>query len=228
LDLVELDGKYFLIDNVEILDISFGGVSLNVDRGLTIGKEYLMTLVEKGKRLEVKGIIVRSALSGPEKRTGGESVTRYTVSMKFKDGQRNKIVDFINSLEQLQKEEKPAMVERRRHARFHFTIPLDTLLSHAEQFKVKKISLSGMLIHGEQALAIDKMIPMGLSLDADHSVDFIGRVASCQMTNDQGQATYAIGVEFSNMTVAGRALLETFVDELARTKGAPEGEQEDT
>jgi hypothetical protein len=122
----------------------------------------------------------------------------------------------------------PAMVERRHHARFHFTIPLDTLLSHAEQFKVKKISLSGMLIHGEQALEIDKTIPMGLSLDADQPVDFIGRVASCQMTNDQGQATYATGVAFSTMTDAGKALLETFVDELARPKGAPEGEQEDT
>jgi len=30
------------------------------------------------------------------------------------------------------------------------------------------------------------------------------------------------------MTDAGRTLLKTFVDELARTKGAPDGEQEDT
>jgi hypothetical protein len=228
LDLVELDGKYYLIDSVEILNISFGGVSLDVDRGLTIGKEYLMTLVEKGKRLEVKGIVVRSALSGSEKRAIGESVTRYTVSMKFKDGQIHKIVDFVNSLEQLKKEEKPAMVERRLHVRFHFTIPLDTLLSHAEQFKVKKISLSGMLIQGEHALEINSMVPMGLSLNADNPVNFIGRVASCHMTKDKGQAPYEIGVAFSDMTDTGRMLLKTFVDELERTAGTPDGEKEDT
>ena len=45
LDIVELGGKMFLIDDVEILDISLGGVSLKVDRGLNIGKEYLITLV---------------------------------------------------------------------------------------------------------------------------------------------------------------------------------------
>lgn len=228
LDLVELDGKYFLIDNVEILNISFGGVSLNVDRGLTIGKEYLMTLVEKGNRLEVKGIIVRSALSGSEKRADGESVPRYTVSMKFKDGQIHKIADFINSLDQFKKAEKPAMAERRLHVRFHFTIPLETLLSHSAQFKVKKISLSGMLIQGEHALEINSMIPMGLSLNADNPVNFIGRVASCHMTKDKGQTPYEMGVAFSDMTDTGSMLLKTFVDELERTAGTPDGEKEGT
>jgi hypothetical protein len=225
LDLVELDGNYFLIDIVEILDISFSGASLKVDRGLTIGKEYLMTLVEKGNRLEVKGIVVRSALSGSEKRADGENVPRYTASMKFKDGQMHKIADFINSLEEFKKKDKPAMVERRLHVRFHFTIPLETLLSHSAQFKVKKISLSGMLIQGEHALEINSMIPMGLSLNADNPVNFIGRVASCHMTKGKGQAPYEIGVAFSDMTDTGRMLLKTFVDELERTAGTPDGEK---
>jgi len=226
LDLVELDGQYFLIDIVEILDISFSGVSLKVDRGLTIGKEYLMTLVEKGNRLEVKCTVVRSA-SGSEKRANGESVPRYTASMKFKDGQMHKIADFIDSLEQFKKEERPAMAERRRHVRFHFTIPLETLLSHAAQFTVKKISLSGMLIQSEHALEINSMIPMGLSLQADDPVNFIGRVASCHMTKDKGQVPYEIGVAFSDITDTGRMLLETFVDELERTAGALDSEKAD-
>jgi hypothetical protein len=225
LDLVELDGNYFLIDIVEVLDISFSGASLNVNRGLTIGKEYLMTLVEKGNRVEVKGIVVRSALSGSEKRANGEKVPRYTASMKFKDGQIHKISDFIDSLEQFKKEERPAMAERRRHVRFHFTIPLETLLSHAAQFTVKKISLSGMLMQGEHALEINSMIPMGLSLHADNPVNFIGRVASCHVTKDRGQTPYEIGVAFSDMTDTGRMLLKTFVDELERTAGAPDGKK---
>jgi hypothetical protein len=90
--------QVFFFDNVEILDISFGGVSLNVDRGLTVGKEYLMTLVEKGKSIAVKGIVVRSALSEPGERTDGERVAHYAVSMNFKDGQLHKVAELINSL----------------------------------------------------------------------------------------------------------------------------------
>jgi hypothetical protein len=227
LDLVELDGNYFLIDIVELLDISFSGASLKVDRGLSIGKEYLMTLVAKGRSLDVKGIIVRSASSGSEKQVNGESVPRYAASMKFKDGQINKIADFIDSLDQLKKEEKPAMVERRLNVRFHFTVPLETLLSHAAQFQVKKISLSGMLIQSEHALEINSMIPMGLSFNADNPVNFIGRVASCLMTKEKGQAPYEIGVAFSDTTDTGRMMLKTFVDEMERTAGDPDRETED-
>jgi hypothetical protein len=71
------------------------------------------------------------------------------------------------------------------------------------------------------------MIPMGLSLQADDPVNFIGRVASCHMTKDKGQAPYEIGVAFSDITDTGRMLLETFVDELERTAGALDSEKAD-
>jgi hypothetical protein len=224
---VELDGKMYLIDNVEILNISFGGVSLKADRELNIGKEYLLTLVKKGKSIDVKGIAVRSALSSSEERTNGERVTLYTASMKFKDGQTEKIADFLNLIEQHKKEEVPVMVDQRRSVRFHITIPVETVLSHSAKFKVKKISLSGMLIQSEQALEINGMIPMGLSFNAGDPVNFIGRVASCQMANDKGQAYYAIGVEFTDLTDKGRTLLKTFIDDLAVMKANPEEEKAD-
>jgi hypothetical protein len=227
LDLVELDGKMFLIDNVEVLNISFGGVSLKTDRELNIGKEYLITLVEKGKSIDVKGIAVRSALSGSDERTDGKRVTLYTASMKFKDGQAEKIAAFLNLIEQHKREEVPVMVDQRRSVRFHITIPLETMLSHSTKFKVKKISLSGMLIQTEQALGIESMIPMGLSLNAGDPVNFIGRVASCRMAGDKGQAHYEIGVEFTDLTDKGRTLLKTFIDDLAVKKGDPEGEKAD-
>jgi len=217
LDIVELDGKMSLIDDVEILDISLGGVSLKVDRGLNIGKEYLITLVEESKSIDVKGIAVHSALRETEEWTNGERVTSHTARIKFKDGQTAKIAGILNSIQQLRKEEVPVTADRRLHVRFHFTIPLDTLLSHTAQLRVKKIGLSGMLIQSEQALAINSLIPMALSLNADDRVNFSGRIVTCQMSKDDGRALYEMGVELSDLTDKGRTLLKTFIDDLAVT-----------
>lgn len=217
LDIVELDGKMSLIDDVEILDISLGGVSLKVDRGLNIGKEYLITLAEKGESIDVKGIAVHSALRETEERANGERVTSHTARIKFKDGQTAKVVGILNSIQQLKKEEVPVTDDRRLHVRFHFTIPLDTILSHSAQLRVKKISLSCMLIESEQALEINSLIPMVLSLNTDDPVNFSGEIVTCQLSKDNERALYEIGVEFSDLTDKGRTLLKTFIDDLAVT-----------
>ncbi|MGE5174570.1 MAG: PilZ domain-containing protein [Betaproteobacteria bacterium] len=229
LDLVELDGNMFLIDDVEILDISLGGVSLKVDRGLNIGKEYLITLAEKGKSVDVKGIVVHSAIKGTEVQTNGERVTIHTARLKFKEGQAAKIARVLNSIQQLEKEEAPAAAapDRRLHVRFQFTIPLETVLSHSAQFTVKNIGLSGMLIQSDQALEINNLIPMGLSLNADDPVNIIGRIVTCQMNKGDGRALYEMGVEFSDFTDKGRTLLKKFIDDLAITKENPEAAKAD-
>jgi hypothetical protein len=224
LDLMEMNGTMSITDNVEILNMSYGGVSLKADRMLTIGKEYVLTLREKENSIKVKGITIRSAMSSREDTTDGKSVALYTASMTFQDGQHDAIADFLNSIEQRQKVDAPVKADQRLHVRFHFTIPLEHMLNFSADFKVRKISLSGMLIESEQTLEINCRIPMGLSLNAGGAVNFIGRVASCQVKS-QGQALYEIGIEFSALTETGRALLKTFIDSLAVTKDNLDGQK---
>ena len=107
------------------------------------------------------------------------------------------------------------MVDRRLTVRFYITTPWEKTLCFPAEFTVKEISLSGMLIQTDQALETESMIPMGLSLKADNPVNFIGRVASCRMTEDKGQAHYEIGVEFKDLTDKDRSLLKTLIDYLA-------------
>ena len=66
----------------------------------------------------------------------------------------------------------------------------------------------------DEALGIESMIPMGLSLKADNHVKFIGRAASCRMAGDTGGATYEIGVEFTDLTDEDRTLIKVFIDYL--------------
>jgi hypothetical protein len=214
LDLMEIDGKIILANKVEILNISLGGISLKTDRRLNVDKEYLITLGDKGKHIDVKGIIVRCQLVNIEERGKGKRVPIYTAGMMFKDAPPDKIADFLNSIEKHKKAEVPVMVNRRLEVRFYITTPEQTL-SFPAQIKVKEISLSGMLIQTEEALGIEIIIPMGLSLKADIPVNFIGRVASCRKTEDEWQAHYEIGVEFKDLTDADRTSLKTFIDYLA-------------
>ena len=216
LDLIEINGKMSLTDKVEVLDISLGGVALKADRRLNIGKEYLIKLQEKGKALEVKGIVVRSELSGIEERGHGERVSIYTAGLVFKDGFADKIADFLRPIEQKRKKESPAGVDNRRlNVRFNITTPGKHILSYPLQFKVRSVSLGGMLIQTRQSVEINSTIPMELSLNTDKAVSFIGRTIACNMTEIAGQASYDIRVEFTDLMDKAKTLLKTFIDYLA-------------
>ena len=219
LDLIEVNGQISLTDKVEILDISLGGVALKVDRRLNIGREYLLKLREEGKTLEVKCIVVRAELSGIEQRANGESVSIYTAGMTYKEGSTARIADFLKPIEQHKQLKEPDASDRRFDVRFNIVGPLDTMLSYPTQFTVKTISLGGMLIQTEQALAIESRVPMTLSLNADKPVKFIGRVAACQQNDDQGSKHYDIGVEFTDLTDQNITLIKSFIDFLADANG---------
>ena len=228
LDLIEINSKMRFANKVEIVDISFGGVALKADSRLNIGREYLIRLGDEENSLDVKGIVIRSELSGIEERSNGERVSIYTAGIRFRDDSVDKIADFFHNAIQHHKKEKVEMtIDQRINVRFQITAPWEKILSFPAQFKMKEISLNGMLIRTDQPLGIKSVIPLELSLKADNPVHFSGRVASCRMTEGKGQASYEIGVAFLDLTDKDRTLIKTFIDYLAVTRVNAEGEKTD-
>ncbi len=225
LDLIEINGKMSLTDKVEVLDISLGGVALKADRRLNIGKEYMIKLKEKGKTLDVKGIVVRSELSGIEERGHGETASIYTAGLVFKDGFADKIADFLRPIEQNRKKNSSAVVDRRFNVRFTITTPGKHILSYPLEFKLRSISLGGMLIQTQQSVEINSTIPMELSLTSDKAVTFVGRTIACNMTEIAGQANYDIRVEFTDLTDKDKTLLQTFIDYLDELEARDAGKK---
>ncbi len=215
LDAATPEGKMLLTDNAEILDLSSGGASLQSDKGLVAGNRYLITCAGKGKGIRVTGIAVHSEFAGPGEKSGSESAARYTAHIRFDAGQTEKIAYLIDSVEREREMDTAVETERRRHVRFRMTIPLESILSHTGRFKVKTMSQSGMLIQSMQPLEINSTVPMELSLTTGGEVSFIGRVASCLMTNDNGRESYDIGVEFQDLSETGRSMLGAFIGSLA-------------
>jgi c-di-GMP-binding flagellar brake protein YcgR len=209
-----LKNTMVLAHKAEIIDISLGGVALKSDRRLNIGREYLLRLDEKGKKLDVRGVVVRSELSGIESRADGETASIYTAGVMFKDAPPNIVSNFISALTE-SKKEAAVTARQKLNVRFNLITPGDKTLNFPAQFRVKEISLSGMLIETDQALSKKSLIPMKLKLQADKHVNLIGRVASCRMTGDKKQERYEIGLEFNKLTDTDAALLKSFMDYLA-------------
>ncbi len=57
-DVMEINSKLIFANEVEILDISLGGVSVRVDRRLNIGNEYTLKIEDKSKAIFLSGAVV--------------------------------------------------------------------------------------------------------------------------------------------------------------------------
>jgi Tfp pilus assembly protein PilZ len=202
-----------LIGKVEIIDISLGGVAVKADRKLNIGKECLMTVGYEGKYINVKGVVVRSELSGIEERAGGEKATIYSSGILFKDESAGKVKDFLGSIENNKKSHVPGQSGWfYRDIRFCITTPSEKDLNLPTHFGVKDISQSGVIIQTDHHLKIGSMLLMELSISSCNPVSFMGKVVSCRKTQDKEHSNYDIGVEFTELTDRDRSLLINFID----------------
>jgi Tfp pilus assembly protein PilZ len=213
LDVIDLDSKISLVGKVKIIDISLGGVALKADRKLNIGKECLIMLGYEGRPVNVKGVVVRSELSGIEERAEGERVTIYSMGILFNDASAGKVKDFLDSIHNHRKKPVPEQPDWfSRCFQFRITTPDEKVLHLPAQFRVKEISISGVIIQTEHHLKIDNMVLLELSLNEHDAISFMGKVVSCRKRHDKAHADYDIGVQFLELTDRDRTSLMRFID----------------
>ena len=213
LDLMDLSSKMSLVGNVVIIDISLGGVALKADRKLNIGKECLMMLGYEGKHINVKGMVVRSELSGIEEKADGETITMYSVGIFFKDESAGTVKEFLDSIGNNKKTQVPEQTDWiYRDILFCITTANEKVLNLPMQFGVKDISQKGIIIQTDLQLKIDSVVLLELSIGTCDPVSFVGKVVSCRMPRGHVRAKYDIGVEFSELTDRDRSLLIKFID----------------
>jgi len=212
LDLIDMSSKMSLIGKVEIIDISLGGVALKADRKLNIGKECLLMLGYEDRHINVKGIVVRSELSGIEERGAGEKATIYSAGILFKDESADKVKIFLDSIENNKKTQVPEQPDWFYHdIRFSITTPSEKVLNLPTHFGIKDISQSGVIIQTDHQLKMDTMVLIELSINACDPASFMGKVVSCRMTQDKVHSNYDIGMELSELTDRDRSLLISFI-----------------
>ncbi len=218
LDFLEVNGQLTFATEVTLLDISMGGISLKADRRLNIGGKYVIKLEDKNRLISLRAEVAWSSLSGNKVTASGEIIPLYTAGMKFIDLSQERSAELRDFVELHRKDELPAAGDRRSTVRFLIEEPGKATLSFPQDYKVKVISLSGMLIETAHALECEGRIPMELSLHDQSHIRFLGRVVNCQVTGKNDGERYDIGIEFLDLTDKDREVLGSFIAYVASLK----------
>jgi hypothetical protein len=212
-DVMEMSSKVVLAKSLKILDISIDGICLKTEKRLDVGAEYTLQIEGKGKVLTVKGTVAWALLSGSWVDSYGNVIPEYKSGMKFRDASKEKINEIVTFIEE-HKRDIDKLVDlyspsgRRLYVRISIEDPKKAVLNYQVSYKVKSISLGGMLIESEHPLEIESRFPMEIKTLSENSyIKFLGRIASCLLIKDKDIEFYDIGIEFIEMSERDREIL---------------------
>jgi c-di-GMP-binding flagellar brake protein YcgR len=222
---LKVHGKMALATEVRIIDISTSGISLKVNRSLKIGSDYTLKL--EGKQIvSLKGTVIWCSLSEIREGSPGDSILTYSAGMQFKDMSTESMTQLQYLIESNKIREVQVIGGTRLNIRFHIEDPEHAILICPDDYKVKTISLAGMLIEYIRNFKIESRIPMEMFIHDDNHLRFMGRVASSQAIEKDGQEHYEIGIEFLDLPERDLEILASFIEQIAladtETGKAPE------
>lgn len=206
-----IHGTMTSASQVEVLNMSITGAAIRLDRNLRVGGEYSLRLELSDTVLAVKGVVVWSVLSEIQKGREDETKPFYSAGMKFKDILSQRLMELLEFIDQ----HKIVQENRLGGLRFHIDAPGKALLDVPQSYRVKVISLSGLLIETEQPLELRQVYPMDVSLEEGGTLLFSGRIAYCSPVVDPAHKRHEIGVAFVEMGAPDRARLAKFIESLS-------------
>lgn len=215
-DVMEINGTMVLAKSAKILNISIGGVCLQTEKRPNVGSQYTLRIEGKGKVLTVKDTVAWALLSESSADSGGNVVPLYKVGMKFIDVSNKKINKIVNFIVD-HKRDVDKQVDlyspggRRLYIRICIQDPEKAALNYHGSYKVKSLSLGGMLIESEHSLEIENILPMEITLTENRCIKFLGRVASCLLIKNEDIERYDIRIEFIEMSERDRGILGEFI-----------------
>ncbi len=232
-------GKIFkTLLNVELLNLSIGGVAIKLNNSLSIGKEYTIQLMDKGKPIELKGTVAWCVMKESGKDSADKSVNVYHAGIKLDDiftDKTSSLFDFIEANKSM-----PSKM-RLRGMRVAIKSNKNAVLCEPSGYKVKTISPFGMLIETTQMMNPEERFPMELFLKdispfktrlhemhedalikdiilkSGKVVKFVGRVVSCSEANS-GPNRYDVGLELLEMRAKDWANLTEFIRSISIVK----------
>jgi hypothetical protein len=212
-----IHGTMTSASQVEILNMSISGAAIRLDRNLRVGGEYSLRLELNDAVLAVKGLVVWSVLSEIQKGREDETKPFYSAGMKFKDVLSQRLMELLEFIDQ----HKIVQDNRLGGLRFHIDAPGKALLDVPQSYRVRVISLSGLLMETEVPLELRQSYPMEVALESGEIIRFTGRVAYCSDPAEGSPKRFEIGVAFAEMTPADRSRLGKFIDTLSRKPQPP-------
>jgi c-di-GMP-binding flagellar brake protein YcgR len=133
--------------------------------------------------------------------------------MELSTEQENEIIKFIEAHKK-EPEEKIDIYSvsgNRLFVSFRLKEADKATLQEQDDYKVKNISLSGLLIESKHALKLEDKINMQMALPYNKIISFLGRVVTCTMTKWVESESYDIGMEFIDIAEKDDKTLRNFI-----------------
>ena len=193
---------------VEILDISASGGSVRGTKRFVIGSEYSFKFEHKSMPVSLKGVIVWEKMSGTRRIAEGQAMPIYTAGIEFRNGLDEKRMEIIRGI----------LVDRARERKLRgvklkVKPPEKAVLSYLETCMVRDVSLGGMRIETEQEPSVNTIFELGLILsDDEEPINCKGRIAFYHEISEEKRRRFSAGVEFIDMSDAGKSKLVRFIE----------------
>jgi len=198
--------------DVKILNISFGGIALSLNKRLQMGDEYTLKLESEDNTISLKGVVVWEKMTGLANEVQGRKFPVYEAGIRFNEVLTGKGTDLLNFIRENISDK--TMNTRVEGLRVKFIRPERTVIvDDRESYFVKMISFGGMLIETKEELDIESRFPMEMSFPEDNRpIKFMGRTAYCVEMPGKTPKRYDTGIEFIEMNEKERARLKEFID----------------
>jgi hypothetical protein len=216
IDVLAIHGKSAYAKVARILDMSVSGILLETDGRLNAGDICIIKMEGRGRVVNIKCVVVWYLLDRRIATLRGDLISIYKAGLKYMNMSEEKmkeIMAFIERHKQNVDKQRDmfALSGLRLHMRFQIETPKKAVLICGQSYRVRNISLGGMLIESEDALEIGKKLSLQISRSDVKSIKVMGRVVSCIAMDESDQAHYNIGIEFLSITETDREKLKEFI-----------------
>ena len=202
-----VEGRIGLRAHVELIDVGPGGAAIRSKRKLNVGDEYALSFEVGGQSVTINGVVVWSVPSDAPADTG-----HYSAGIKFTatpPAKLKALVEAAGGQDRVTPERRVAGI------RLQFQVPGKAFLESVVVYKVRLVSLSGVLIETARRPEGEGVYEMEILPPGREPFAFTGRVRSSFEMADAVPPRYEIGIEFLDMSSEARERLNRFVAWLA-------------
>lgn len=217
-DVEGLHGGVRLPSDARIVDLGFGGLGVETDRWLQVGRGYTVSLPTGATPLRIQGTVAWCRLARTAKNDSGESAPVYKAGIQFQDPDPAT----IDAIEKLLSSSARVGSEDTIRGRFRYRREESVDVELGHPFVVRKLSLTGMLVEAGFTPAAEERFRLAIDLgervlNVNVRVAYVDRAPS----DDEGDPMARIGVEFIDLDGEGRKLLRSVIRSEVASSSAP-------
>ncbi len=207
-----LQGNVLYTSDIEVLNISIDGAAIETPRRLEINREYTFKLKFGENLINLRGKVVWAFLISKVNKETGLVMPVYRAGIKFTDTLSEKAMMLQNFINQNRTRK---LENRLGGVRFKLSGNKTMQVDVPHEYKVKKISMSGMLVETEIPLEIESQCEMELYINS-HGLKILARISNIKEEVSNEAKRYEVGIEFLKMSEQDEDILISFINSLEK------------